>query len=48
MVDTWDDCNPWIQAQMIAYDQIRSIEEAEEQNAIIEAMATMMGAKATM
>jgi hypothetical protein len=27
--DSWDKCNVWIQAMLIAYSQIRGIEEQE-------------------
>jgi len=33
--DAWDDCDVWIQAKLIAYEQTRQHEELETQKALL-------------
>lgn len=40
-MDEWDKCNEWVQAQLIAYNQIRDYEDAEQ----LQAMSGVSGVR---
>lgn len=45
MKGTWDTCNTWVQAQIIAYAQIRDYEDQEERMEFHKFLAVALGAK---
>jgi hypothetical protein len=43
VIDRYEDCDIWVQHLIIAYGQIREIEENDRSNEIVNAMGKMLG-----